>query len=59
MFNNLHEVYPEVKFLILINKFTNEEYHVTLESLNQMYGEEKVMRMSNNLDPHWLIADPN
>ncbi|QHJ78890.1 MAG: hypothetical protein [Caudoviricetes sp.] len=58
MFNNLDEVYPEVRFHILINKFTNEEHRVTMSVLIERFGEEKVMRMENNYDPHWLIIDP-
>ncbi|UNY47014.1 hypothetical protein PQB73_gp199 [Cronobacter phage LPCS28] len=60
MFKNLHEVYPEVKYHLLINKLTQEEHHVTMPQLIELYGEEKVIRMSNNSDPHWLIVDiPN
>lgn len=59
MFVNLHEVYPEIKFHLLINKFTNEEHHVTMSQLNEMYGDERVMKMCNNSDPHWIIVDPN
>lgn len=58
MFKNLHEVYPEVKFYLLINKLTNDEHHVTMSTLNEIYGEAKVTRMFNNSDPHWLIVDP-
>lgn len=57
MFTNLHETLPEFKFYLLINKLTNEEHHVTMTQLNKMYGEEKVIRMMNSLDTHWLIVE--
>lgn len=59
MFKNLHEVYPEVRYHLLINKFTNEEHHATMQQLIELYGEERVIRMSNNSDPHWIIVDIN
>lgn len=59
MFKNLWQAYPDVKFYLLINKLTNDEHHVTIEQLNKMYGEERVLKMFNNSDPHWIIVDPN
>lgn len=59
MFKNLNEVFPEVKFYLLINQLTQEEHHVTMSQLIQTFGEDKVLRMQNNLDTHWLIVDIN
>lgn len=59
MFVNLHEVYPEYRFHLLINKFTNEEFKLPMDRLIEIYGEERVIRMSNNSDPHWIIVDIN
>lgn len=59
MFLNLHEVYPEVNYHLLINKFTEDQYHLTMQQLIEKFGDERVMKMSNNSDPHWLIVDIN
>lgn len=59
MFKNLNEVFPEVKFHLLINKLTEEEHHVTMDQLIKTFGEEKVVRMQNNSDSHWIIIDIN
>lgn len=55
MFKNLHEVYPEIDYKILINNLTNEEFHITMEQLGNIFTEDQILKIQNQMDPHWTL----
>lgn len=59
MFENLHEVYPEAKNLWVLESrlIENNKIVVPYQILLDRFGDEKLIKIINNCDPHWICYE--
>lgn len=55
MNNHLTELYPEMEFWVLHNKFTNTDHIVQYNHIEEQFTETQIYRMLNNQDNYWLL----
>lgn len=59
MFDNIHEMYPEVNFWVLSSKDFDQEIVTTYDELIQRFGEARLNRIINNFDPFFIAYRKN
>lgn len=59
MFDNIHEMYPEVEFWVLSSKCIDNEIVTTYDALLNQFGIARLNRIINNFDPFFIAYKKN